>query len=85
MRLSNKYDLEHLNYSEERSEYFTEETIKALENCSASDQTRNFVTKKIGQNMQDFQQQVEICQMKTSVESVGELEELNKSVRKYID
>ena len=34
--------------------------------------------------MQDFQQQVEICQMKTSVESDGELEELNKSVRKYI-
>ena len=83
VRLSNKYDLEHQNYSEERSEYFTEETIQALEDGSASDQARNFVRKETEQNMQDFQQQVEISQMKT-FESDGELEELNKTVRKYI-
>ena len=83
LRLSNKYDFKHLNYSEERSEFFTEETIKALENGSASDQARNFVTKETEQNMQDFQQQVEIRQMETT-ESDGELEELNKTVRKYV-
>ena len=77
LRLSNKYDFKHLNYAEERSEYVTGETMKALENGSASGQARDFVTKETEQNMQ-----VEIGQMKTS-ESAGELEELNKNVRKY--
>ena len=81
MRLSNKYDFKHLNYYEEHSEYFTEETIEALDNGSASDEARDVVTKETEQNVQDFQQQVEICQMKAS-ESDGELEELNKTVRK---
>ena len=76
LRLSNKYDFKHLNYYEESSEYFTEETIEAPENGSSSDEARNIETV---QNMQDFQQQVAIRQMKTS-ESVGELEELNKTV-----
>ena len=82
LRLSNKYDFKHLNYAEDRSEYVTEETMKALENGSASDEAGDFVTKKSEPDMQDFQQQVEIGQMKTS-ESAGELEELNKNVRKY--
>ena len=69
LRLSNKYDFKHLNYYEESSEYFTEETIEAPENGSSSDEARNIETV---QNMQDFQQQVE---------SDGELEELNKTVR----
>ena len=56
--------------------------MKALENVSASDEAGDFVTKKTEPNMQDFQQQVEIGQMKTS-ESPGELEELNKNVSKY--
>ena len=78
LRLSNKGDfIKYLNYAEERSEYFTDETIKALENCSASDQARDFVTKETEQNMEE----VAIPQMKTS-ESAGELEELNKTVRK---
>ena len=51
--------------------------MKALENCSASDQARDFVTKETEQNMEE----VAIPQMKTS-ESAGELEELNKTVRK---
>ena len=69
LRLSNKYDFKHLNYYEESSEYFTEETIEAPENGSSSDEARNIETV---QNMPDFQQQVE---------SDGELEELNKTVR----
>ena len=56
--------------------------MKALENVSASDEAGDFVAKKTEPNMQDFQQQVEIGQMKTS-ESAGELEELNKNVSKY--
>ena len=84
LRLSNKYDFKHLNYYEEHSEYFTEDTIEALEKPgSAADEARDVVTKETEQNVQDFQQQVEICQMKAS-ESDGELEELNKTVRKYM-
>ena len=65
MRLSNKYDFKHLNYYEESSKYFTEETIEAPENGSSSGEARNIETV---QNMQQ-------------VESDGELEELNKTVR----
>merc|ERR1711874_46091 len=64
LRLSNKYDFKHLNYYEESSKYFTEETIEAPENGSSSDEARNIETV---QNMQQ-------------VESDGELEELNKTV-----
>ena len=83
VRLSNKYDFKHLNYYEERSDHFTEERIEALENGSAPDEARNVVIKDTEENLQEFQQQVEIRQMKTS-ESDGELEELNKTVRKFI-
>ena len=54
--------------------------MKALENCSASDQARDFVTKETEQNLEE----VAIPQMKTS-ESAGELEELNKTVRKLFE
>ena len=89
LRLSNKYDIKHLNHCSENSETFQEEKILSLddndervtvlENNHAIDVTTKGETNENLHYLQDSREDVKINKLKIST-SDGELEELDNNV-----